>query len=580
MRLPLASTHARLVALLAISALRCGFPASSSGGLQQGADSLGASFSSHASSSASSSATPPRPPKRRLNHMSDAKNFHKSPSVPTMGTRAPFPSALVTGWPRPGKTDLSGITKRTTTGQLQSDERAIYHDYVQWGVPTSQELVDYGDDFGTAYQIERSVADATVAEMTASQVIYQGSQWPRQEIEALSPFGARLQAAPGSGASYTSLPKTVYAKAIAMPAGVALYKPENTEYFIETYTVERVNMNINLNPEPVHGVGVVAGRRNDDENIYKYGFNGQTGADNSPYRREHPNPSQGIGRNIRTPSAEGDYHTLWQYQGQLWPRVEALTNQEARARQHAASAQAAENAASVAGTAKHNLAYSTGEWNGHVRLEGYYGVDARKNKYSTLAGAAATLPMVDVSHHEFQFKSREASKYSYMRGVGCFPASTSTSYTLAYAASSASETMASTHRAENGAGLMSGAAWFANEVFAGPNEWFQIEFQAPSLVDAITTTGGGAALPFWVSSYTFSHSSDNTGANGGASHIHVIINAPIVASPTDWGETRPSLPPIHNVNGVIQRSKLTHGLLPSVLRIFSFICRMDHVCRR
>ena len=121
--------------------------------------------------------------------------------------------------------------------------------------------------------------------------------------------------------------------------------------------------------------------------------------------------------------------------------------------------------------------------------------------------------MVDASHHEFQFKSREASKYSYMRGVGCFPASTSTSYTLAYAASSASETMASTHRAENGAGLMSGAAWFANEVFAGPNEWFQIEFQAPSLIDAITTTGGGAALPFWVSSYIVSHSLDNTGAN-------------------------------------------------------------------
>ena len=284
---------------------------------------------------------------------------------------------------------------------------------------------------------------------------------------------------------------------------------EDTEYYIETSQVVQVDAHPDMVPEKLHKDNgqtmhvQTAGRVNGPSisqgtNLYETDLKYPNG--------EEPNPSQGKGINER-----GEYHTLWEYQGQEWPRVEASTNSEARYRQVIAAAQAAEEAAAVAGTSKHSISYSTGEWNGHVRLEGYYGFDPKKNTFSTEAGNPAAIRerMTDAKHHRFRYISREASKYSYMMGVGCFPASNSTDYRIKYTASSADNTMDTIHWANNNAGVMMGAAWFANGEFAGPGtEWYQIEMESATLINSITTTGGGSQLPYWVTAYKFTYSMD------------------------------------------------------------------------
>jgi hypothetical protein len=96
----------------------------------------------------SAAASPAAP--RELNHMMNPTEFHKVPSIPIMGTKVPFPVTLVKGWPGVGGGDLAGRT-RTDTGHLQSDERAIYHDYVLWGVPSVEDIRYFGDETPAAH---------------------------------------------------------------------------------------------------------------------------------------------------------------------------------------------------------------------------------------------------------------------------------------------------------------------------------------------------------------------------------------------------------------------------------------------
>ena len=495
-----------------------------------------------------------------------AEHFHIEDSVPTMGSlKDPFPSdpitgKIVTGWPGVGEQDQNGKI-RTTTGHLQSDERAIYHDHVLTGVHSRDDLQYYGDDDQDVYgyTIAKQAAIDMNAQMEASKAIYQGSQWPREEIEYLAPFGTRhigvfsplsdnpahdtggeITYTQGSGLDYTGFPGDPNNGPVGqerppydMEEDSSIYM-NRADAYSETYVTERVAVHVDMVPEPIHvetGSNVkvaTAGVPNPYENIYKYGIG--TYAD-------EPNPRNGKPL-LSNLAADPQLVTVWQYQQQFWPRVEALIKSEARMHQQIQSAQAAENAAAVAGTARHNEAYSTGNYNGHTRLEspdipgeGYYGEDDKKNTYPESSGNAIQRPMTALSNHPYNFLSREAAKFAYMGtafvhpvtalrvaadgflGEGCFPASTSTSYRLEYESSSDSPTLASQHRADQGGGLMAGNAWFANELYTaagGTYEWYQIGLQHISLVEGVTTAGATLAdgTAYWVTSYKLRYSLD------------------------------------------------------------------------
>ena len=60
--------------------------------------------------------------------------------------------------------------------------------------------------FNNRYPITLNKATEMNAKMEASKRVYQGAQWPREEIEFMAPFGTRYIGVPGSGADSTGFP--------------------------------------------------------------------------------------------------------------------------------------------------------------------------------------------------------------------------------------------------------------------------------------------------------------------------------------------------------------------------------------